>query len=274
MNKHGVEIFSNKLALEIRQEFLKLIRQGISPGDAVRQLLSKFKIDPARPEVYTTFWLALAAAQWQSGKLTEDVKNAAIMIIEEGYDLRHWDHDFTMMQQRQHVLDELYSQIDPSHHHGLNIISVRRESPFKPGDAIGYIMPSKAYMIFRVLKIHNDEKASAPICDICDWCGYKFPSNEEIVSLPCAQVPGTAVINGRRIKGHSLICIASHTQKSFPKYRAGIISRGLQFKQHSDIIYYTNWQYLDDCLNMLQIHPATPSKNPWWKKFHLLSQEK
>jgi hypothetical protein len=268
MNRQGVEIFSDKMALGIKQDFLKLIKQGNSSEEAVRQIISILKIVPERPEFFTSFWLAVAAVQWQTGTLTDEVKHIALMIIDEGYDLRHWDHDYTKMQQRQHVLEELRSQIDPGHKNTYTrSISEEKENPFKPGDALGYIMPSKAYLIFRVLKIHEDDSICAPICDICKWCGYEFPSNKEIIAFPHAMIPGTAIINRVRIKGHSLICIASHTQKSFPKYRAGIISRGLDFKPHSDIVYYTNWQHLDDCLNLLKLKPPRPPDKPWWQVF-------
>ena len=69
------------------------------------------------------------------------------------------------------------------------------------------------------------------------------------------------------MKGPSLICAVTHTSESFPKYRAGIISRGLEFKKHPDLIYQTTWQNLDLCLNTLKLKPPREKKKKWWNLF-------
>lgn len=267
LSTRGVEIFSDRTAMKIKKRYREMINHGTSAEEAVDRLKYEFSVVPDRPEIFTLFWVAIAASQWQTGSLTDEVKHNALTIIDNESDLVHWNHDPDLKAERKQVLKELRNQISPEKKSPYDVRkSAQQSTPFLPGDALAYLMPNKSYMILRVIRIYRNESGCAPVCDICNWCGYDLPPNDEIINMPHVSIPGTAIINGERIKGHSLLCIATHSLMSFPKYRLGIIYRGLDFNKHNDILYYTNWQNLEDCLLSLKMKPGQ-SSSAWWKIF-------
>jgi len=61
----------------------------------------------ANPSEASVFWLALAAAQWECGRLEARVREEALKVLSGGSDLLQWDHDPKLLRQRRRVLERL-----------------------------------------------------------------------------------------------------------------------------------------------------------------------
>jgi len=84
----GHRIFEDDQAVEVREEFLALLLAGRSAGEATNVLVGDGALDA---DEESSFWLGLAATQWEYGQLVERVKQEAIRVIDTGVDLRRWE---------------------------------------------------------------------------------------------------------------------------------------------------------------------------------------
>jgi hypothetical protein len=86
----GPGIFSDDLALDVRDEWRAAILEGIAPDQATRSLVDRYSRAVIGPQYETVFWTALAAAQMETGRLQAGVRDRALAIIDAGADLDLW----------------------------------------------------------------------------------------------------------------------------------------------------------------------------------------
>lgn len=67
-----------------------MILDGAEPEVASRSLITHYRRDLIGPDHETVFWTALAAAQFETGRLQPDVRDRALAIIDAGGDLELW----------------------------------------------------------------------------------------------------------------------------------------------------------------------------------------
>ena len=91
MGAWGPGIFSDDLALDVRDQWRAAILDGVAPDQASRSLIDLYSQAPGAPADTVVFWLALAAAQMTTGWLQADVRDRALGIIDAGADLALWE---------------------------------------------------------------------------------------------------------------------------------------------------------------------------------------
>ena len=62
LSTRGVEIFSDRTAMKIKKRYREMINHGTSAEEAVDRLKYEFSVVPDRPEIFTLFWVAIAAS--------------------------------------------------------------------------------------------------------------------------------------------------------------------------------------------------------------------
>jgi len=92
MGHWGTEIFNNDIADEVKDGYIGKLKTGTGKSD--EQILSEFLTEN---EDYITddndmidFWFALSSIMHDYGRLTDEVKQKALDIIEKGLDLERW----------------------------------------------------------------------------------------------------------------------------------------------------------------------------------------
>ncbi len=90
MGTHGVGLFQDDTAQDVRDEFLRLLRQGHTVEEASVMLLSRWTLEIDDVDDGPTFWLALAATQSEYGCLQPEIKDRAVAIIDDGAGLGRW----------------------------------------------------------------------------------------------------------------------------------------------------------------------------------------
>ena len=93
MGAWGTAIFSDDLAVGIREEWRDYIGDGLTPEEATRQILADYADAAADQDEAGVVWLALAVSQWRTGRLVPEVLARAIEIIDSGSDLRRWQSE-------------------------------------------------------------------------------------------------------------------------------------------------------------------------------------
>lgn len=93
MGAWGAGIYQNDDSCQVKDDYIYLIRTGLSSEEATIEILEAYKdlledIDVEAPIVF-----ALAEVQWKYGRIVEHVKKRAIEIIETGIELESWRKD-------------------------------------------------------------------------------------------------------------------------------------------------------------------------------------
>jgi hypothetical protein len=110
MAASGVGLFHDDVAADVRSDYLDLLASGASDADAFRTMLREWKEAIADYDDGPVFWLALAATQWQYGRLHPRAKSQALKIIDQGKGLDRWT-DAGLAKKRQAVLAQLKKKL-------------------------------------------------------------------------------------------------------------------------------------------------------------------
>ena len=110
MGASGVGIFDDDVACDVRIALYDRFRAGESSESASDAVLEDFSDAIEDEEDGPVVILALAAAQWEAGRLDSRIKKRALRIIERGADFR-WDVD-EYREQRIAVLNDLAAMLN------------------------------------------------------------------------------------------------------------------------------------------------------------------
>src|SRR4051812_28961019 len=112
MGAWGTAIFSDDLAADVRGDWRDHLLDGAETEAAATAVLRSYEHAREDEDDAVVFWLALAAAQMETGRLQDDVRDRALAIIAEGGDVARWEEeDPALARQRQQVLDRLATKL-------------------------------------------------------------------------------------------------------------------------------------------------------------------
>src|SRR6266540_516093 len=112
MGAWGVAIFADDLASDVRGDWREAVIDGADPNDATNRLEAAYAAAIADPDDSIVFWLALAAAQMETGRLVDFVRDRAVAIIVAGSDVARWgEEDESLARQRAKVLARLRAKL-------------------------------------------------------------------------------------------------------------------------------------------------------------------
>ena len=109
MGTWGVELFQNDVALEVRDLYIKKLQVGKSNAEAFNEMLTELSDMVADPDDQIDFWFAIASLMYDYGRLTPDVKNKALDIINQKNDEERWDDNDK--KKRNHVIESLKDKL-------------------------------------------------------------------------------------------------------------------------------------------------------------------
>lgn len=185
----GVAIFSDDLAADIREDFRELIGDGMTPTEATERLMVEYASSLNSGDELPVFWIALALAQWQLGRLEEETKKKALQVIDDGSDLERWDNA-KHRAKREAVLAktraELLSPMPPAKRVPRTI---RESNEWQVGEMIGFLMVSGKWTLFRVIGHHTDKGGRFAVCELLNWIGESFPTHDRLAELPIRKDP-------------------------------------------------------------------------------------
>jgi hypothetical protein len=140
----GVRLYDNDTACDVRDQWLKALRQGASLADATAEVVKMFEgfDDPL-------VWLALADTQWTWGRLDAEVLHRAERALEAGGDLELWQESERPARAR--VFDRLAARLkEPPP--PPKPIRVRRDAvQWKRGQLWAYHTLDDKYAVFRIV---------------------------------------------------------------------------------------------------------------------------
>jgi hypothetical protein len=110
MGTWGVAVFADDVAMDVRGDWREAILAGQDPAAATETLEAAYA--DQGPDDAIIFWLALAAAQMETGRLLDRVRDRAVAIIDAGADVERWQEESDgLARQRAKVLDRLRKKL-------------------------------------------------------------------------------------------------------------------------------------------------------------------
>ncbi|HVK75731.1 MAG TPA: hypothetical protein VM734_20515 [Kofleriaceae bacterium] len=91
MGTWGAGVFADDVARDVRQDYLASLAAGEDPARVTRRMVKEWAGRGSDRDDRTVFWLALAATQWEYGRLEPTVKARALAVIDRGDDLARWE---------------------------------------------------------------------------------------------------------------------------------------------------------------------------------------
>jgi hypothetical protein len=194
MGAWGVAIFSDDLAADLRDEFRDLIGDGNTPAQATTKLTKEHADSLDDSDEGTVFWLALAANQWNLGRLQPAVKKRALKIIKTGADLERWDIP-SERKKREKVLEQLHAQLLKPPPSAKRIPKTHKSAnEWQIGEIVAFCLLSNRWTLMRVIGHHEDKGGKFAVCQLLDWIGAEIPSKNIIDELAVRYRHGTTEI--------------------------------------------------------------------------------
>jgi hypothetical protein len=184
MSAWGTALFSDDTAADVRDSYRDFIGDGLTGPQATDALIKEWSEVLNDPEESAVFWLAMASAQWQCGRLEPRVKAQALKIIEAGTDLHRWREDQKLLKKREAVLAKLQSQlISPQPPEKRIPKRYRNTCDWEVGEVLVYRLLSGKPFLFRVIGFHSDKGGTSPVCEMLSWAGAEIPPEKILARL-------------------------------------------------------------------------------------------
>jgi len=245
MGAWGTGIFADDSAADLRDDYRKLIGDGVTGPQATDRLIAQWA--PQRdPDLAPVFWLALALTQWSCGRLEERVKAEALRVIADGSAIQPWAGG-PDERKRQAVLQgtkrKLQSPQPPERKIKKRVLA---SCDWQRGDLIGYRLITADYVVLRMLDQHVDQGGAYPVCELLDWRGPE---------ISAAGLPDTIAVREFRDCGGAK--------------RFMIIPAGKRFLK--DRLQHLNLKHaLDENYSRVPRGRSNPTRVITWKKFDKL----
>ena len=187
MGAWGTAIFSDDTALDVRDEWCDAVLDGLSPEDATRRLVESFDDHLGKDEeTEKLFWIALAAAQFETGRLLPEVRERALAIIEAGGDVDRWreDGDEVAARQRLRVLERLAQKLRGPQPAPKRLRRARAFSvPFDVGDVVRLRGAGGLDELVLVVGHLEARVERHPVVAAIDWDGGAIPNEDALSKL-------------------------------------------------------------------------------------------
>jgi hypothetical protein len=239
----GTAIFSDDTALDVREEWREAVLEGLSAEEATARLMQSF--DDHRGDDEDTeklFWMALAAAQFETGRLLPDVRDRALEIIDRGGDVHRWqeDGDDVSAGQRARVLERLAAKLrgpqpKPKRLRRPPDLTV----PFEVGDVIHVYDEDKENEALVVVVGHVEEtRERHPVVAALDW-------EEDMILEPGALSRLPVLRDHYAPDRHLLIAVLTNSKKDvFGPHVGEVVAKSVVPKQRVDprqVAHFMNW---------------------------------
>ena len=187
MGAWGTGIFADDNALDLRDDYRKLISDGVTGPQATDRLIAQWA--PQRdPDLAPVFWLALALTQWSCGRLEARVKEEALRVITDGSAIRPWAGGPDERKRRE-VLEAAKQKLGSPQPAERKIKKqILATCDWERGELIGYRLVTGDYVVLRMLDQHIDEGGAYPDCELLDWRGPEIPAAGLPDTIPVRQL--------------------------------------------------------------------------------------
>lgn len=259
MGSWGPALFSDDFAADIRGDWRDAILDGDDPLVVTRRLVARYGQEGGDREETIVFWLALAAAQMETGRLDPHVRDRALAIIDAGADVARWrEEDEPLARQREKVLAHLAAKLRGPQPKPKRL---RRTTPpdvsFDLGDAIRLRTDAGRTGVIAIVVSHHDRYrrgVELPVIEFVVWEEDRDPTAAELAQLPgvLTELKYLRPDCPSRIRAHLFVVVTPTKKQRFGPHIGEIIARGVaRFRPRNPTandpriaVGYTSWEGL------------------------------
>lgn len=192
MSSSGPAIFDDDLACDVRGLYRKSLLDRVPDEEATRQGIERWA--GLGPDEEPVLWLALAAAQFEVGRLDEHVRDRAVEVIDSGRDLVRW-HEAgpEFAAERAAVLAVLREQLTGPQPKRKTLRRPWREvTDLEAGMVLAWTASDGTVALLRVVQRQEDEfdHSVRPVLERLAWTDHDVPPAEVLAGLPAAADDG------------------------------------------------------------------------------------
>lgn len=262
MGTWGPGLFSDDIACDVKEYYMKCLREDMSAEEAEASAVSYFSEELSDSDDGPVVVLALADTAWRVGRLSEKLKKAAIVIIDNGEGLERWKEAGTqLLKKRQDVFQKLKERLLSPQPPEKKIYKYKLyKCQWKVGDVFAYRFESefakeKGYYE-RYLLIQKVDEGNwhpghiVPIVYFRITKNTELPSLDDISNIECMKIAigkkSSEIIYDYRGK------LLNTSKKIIPKSliylgNANVISPHPEFIQPYDVSYFNfDWKGLEN----------------------------
>lgn len=186
MGAWGPAIFSDDDAADVRDEYRRLLGDGVPDDEAAARAALERHLDPDDDEgTNHVVWLALAATQSQVGRLDPTVRDRALTILDEGLDHATWaEAPAADRRRRATAREKLRARLtgpQPPRR------PIRREWRYvcdlSPGDVLRVPRESGGHALLLAVEDEHDPEGE-PSYEWLAWGRDDLPDDETVAVLP------------------------------------------------------------------------------------------
>lgn len=180
----------NELAMDVRNEYLDLLRAGVSGRKATRTVIDGFSEELADSDVAEPImWMALAVTQWEYGRLEPGVKSKALRAIRGGGDVQAYPAD--RQHRRRLVLERVKARLESPQPPEKRVRIARTAVPlkkieqhWKTGQVVAFRRDTGRFVLLLTEGVFVHEyMGQIPHFVPLKWEGTKLPSFDRIAKL-------------------------------------------------------------------------------------------
>ncbi|HQR43613.1 MAG TPA: hypothetical protein PLX97_13045, partial [Gemmatales bacterium] len=195
MGAWGAGLFQEDIACDIREAYREALEQGLSGSQATRQVLRDFREEVKDYDDGPSCWLALAATQWDLGRVEERVKQRAIKLIDNGTALKRWaQRDMSgTTPRRKAALGKLRDRLlsTPPAAKTIRVPKKTWNDSFEwpVGRIFPYTLRSGNKVLMYVIDRQGDKQVGyCPIVVFLDWIGKRLPPASKVMQCKLKEV--------------------------------------------------------------------------------------
>jgi len=181
MGAWGFGAFDDDVALDVRDSYRDHLADGQSGPAATRSVRELLKEEFSDEDDGPVAWLALAAAQWEVGRLDARTKGKALQIIDSEQSLERWQDAPKLLVKRRQGLARLRNQLTSPQpaEKPLRKATSRSWESWSLGEYFAYRLRKGTLVLLRVQNIDRDGISFA----IVEWHGERLPLLSNIPKL-------------------------------------------------------------------------------------------
>jgi hypothetical protein len=179
MSSWGTAIFAEDTAVAVLDFYLSKLQDQVSDDQAAADTVAAFTFigdDPA-------FWIALAAAQSQLGRLDANTKDRAVAFIDAGHGL----DPFTGADRelRAQHLDKLRQQLTRRRQSTRRRIRppAGHQTDLRAGAILSVMTKHRRVAVLRVIRVESTRAGKYPVVQLLSWSATYHPNTDDFRDL-------------------------------------------------------------------------------------------
>lgn len=146
MGTWEAEIFRNDVSEDVMTDYKNKLKIGRTDEDALKELLAESEEYLTDDEDKFDFWFGLALIMSDLGRLTDEVKNIAVELIDSGEDLFRFEDSKRELKKRKAALEKLREKLVGEQPERKRIpVTKAFLCPWKPNDVLIYKLDSERF---------------------------------------------------------------------------------------------------------------------------------